>query len=161
MRDQEGQEMKPLTFLVFMLIARDFFGADTCAQMASKDNKVFERTAPIVRSVTEKIVRQVTFSKRELDAMPLEEIHDLAISGYSFGFVASLEPKKNLKADFLARAQKSLRDITRDLSPKDSTFVDGMISKIMVIISKSIDRGYSDGSKPCPLDLPITKEKPM
>ena len=140
----------PVVFVIGILSSSFAFSQETCAQKAQRDETVFKHRSPLVISITKKIVQGVPFTKRETDAMPLNDIERTAMEGYNAGFVASLEPKKNIKADILRRFQKSLDDTARGLSPDEATFANALSSKIVSIFSKSFDAGYADGRKPCP-----------
>jgi hypothetical protein len=136
--------------MIEILSATMLFSQETCAQKAKRDNTVLKRRAPTVVSTAKKIVQTVPFTKRETDAMPIHDVEDMAIDGYNAGFACALEPGKNIKSDIMKRFQKSLDDITHNLSPDDSTFANAYVSKIISIFSKSFDVGFQDGKRPCP-----------
>jgi len=128
------------------------FAQETCAEKSKREKNLFQRRASYVRSETRKIASSVPFSKRETDEIPMDQIRDLAISAYIFGFVSTLAPKENLKANWLKMTEKDLKDKMQNLSPRDSEFVNAWVSKVIGMMSRSIDLGYAEGSKPCPQD---------
>ncbi len=149
-RSALGQVLLAIVAVGFLPIS--LLGAsETCAEMASKDKgATFLRRAPLVRAATQKIVRSVPFSKRETNIVSMDQIWDLSIKAYNFGFVSSLTPKENLKLKYLKSVEKVLKDVMSDADPKSSEFANGWISKAIGVVSKSMDLGYADGIKPCP-----------
>jgi hypothetical protein len=141
-----------LVVIICFLFPLYAFGQQSCAQAAKVDKSVLRQRAPYVVSVAKKIVSRVPFTRSETDIMPIHDVEELALDGYNFGFVASLYPKENLKVSFLKKAQKTVDDVTRDLSPNEAKFTNPWASKIIAVQSKAFDAGFADGGEPCPKD---------